>query len=748
MTTPGAENPFTYTDDSVIAKVSIDVPSQALTDITKLSEAMASMRTQLDAVAEAQAKWLGFLQQMSEATDDTSEAIKRQITQLERQSYLQGEGYGGRSGATAGGGGAGGYSTAAPAGYTPAWAPGTPGMGMGGGPGAGISPAAAAEKMEAIESRDPELGASMDSARGRAVNPATLGIVGAGVAHVMGKMKGGVGGRGDDKRDAARTPQGTSTGRNSSGAPNGDQGGVPEGSEDPASDAEPHESASRMQRVSYYLAKGQEIANEMDGGKGGRLASIAKGLGKASSIVGGVANGGSVTGAAKGLWGMLPGGVKAAGIAGAGLMAFNAAQNIGERVTEYQQLGSVQGGDWQTGMKYEAQARIMALNPFITTQQARQAMQMALKEGFRGDNYDTVQDFMIQNFKELGISMGQSMDIMKSQVKGMSEGDDMSGAGKDLEQTINTMKELSAEGGLSLPERINQLQDISEKMSDMGFSRENINRTALGLQEGYGDSMALRGEMGRIGGDVLANDSLITLAGMKAGITGSLPDATRVRLDEAGYDGDEIIEGAASMIAGYVNGFPKKIDRIANFKALMGQYGVPLTMPQAEDLYNKVTGEEKPTVKANRTIERQGKTQTGGGLASSGSGSASSSPMDSNWTRAHGNYSPSDNASGVSEDFDDAGRSAGNFAPSGNRPAPLPSVGSPPPSFSSNGTVTGTVTITVDQQGHVTAPASIQLTGQQQAALAGYGASQLNNAPPGDPNYDHSYRTFPSPGGA
>lgn len=757
MTTPSDGGSFEYTDDSVIAKVSVDVPSQAITDINQLSEAMAAMREQLAAVADAQGQWLGFLQQMPQSIGATNDAIKEQITLLERQAYAQGEA-GGRGGAfTSGPGGAGGaspgsYSTAAPAGYAQPWQQGVT-------PGTGInipSPEQIAERSERIRAEDPALQANIESARGTAVNPALIGGISLGVNAVARKF-----GRGD-KSSGGNKPQQDSN-RTADGPPDPTMGGAPIESQNQNTPGDPSVDDTDESKKQTLLA---QLANDFKGGKNGRAMKmmgtvfnaaggyLSSRAGQTTGGGGAPGTGGSPTGSGMlgglmGMVGKLSPGAKAAGALGLGIAGFNAAQNIGEKVTEFQQLGSVQGGDFATGMKYEAQARLLALNPFITTQQARQAMQMALKEGFRGDNYDTVQDFMISNFKELGISMGQSMEIMKTQVKGMSEGDDMSGAGSDLKKTINTMKELSAEGGSSLPERINQLQEITEKMTGMGFSKENINRTALGLQEGYGDSMALRDSMSRIGGEVLSNDALITLAGQKAGITGSLPAATRVKLDKAGYDGDEIIEAAASMVAGYVSGFPDKVDRVANFMSLMGQYGVDLDFPEAEALYDKVTGEEKPTAKANRVVARQGKTETGGGLGSRGGNTQSSSPDDANWNKAHGNYSPSENAEGVANSFEGAGRGVASFAPSGNAASPLPQNAAQAGSsvITSNGTVTGTVTITVDSQGRVTAPPVINLTGQQKAAYSGYGGSQLNNPSPGDPNYYHAYNAFSTPGG-
>lgn len=750
MTTPNeGGGQFSYTDDSVIAKVSIDVPSQALTDITKLSEAMGAMRAQLDAVADAQEKWLGFLNQMSSATNDTNEAIKSQITLLERQNYLQGEGMGGRSGGMSGAGGAGGYSTAAPAGYgNGPWAPGTPGLGMG--YPAPMNPGQIAERVERAAGEDPAIVPNMESARGGgAVNPALLGAVGAAVARKFGMGR---------KAPGSQAPQPGNGERDSSAPPDHDKGGVPSTSDPQDTPTEPNDNEDDDTKRENLV---HQLLNELRGGKGGRAAGVAKVLAGAAArraIFGGGGGGGAGgAGGSGGLLGMAknlitsPAG-KTAGALGLGALAFNKAQDLGEKYTEFQQLGSVQGGDAMTGMKYEAQARIMALNPFITTQQARQAMQMALKEGFRGDNYDTVQDFMIQNFKDLGISMGQSMEIMKAQVKGLGESDDMSGPAGELTKTINTMKELSAEGGLSLPERINQLEEMSKELSAQGFSGDAINRAALATQEGMGDSMALRESAGRITTQTTGSSMLMTLAAQRMGVTGVLPNALPAAMERAGMDPDEIRDLAASQIAGYVTGYPDPLNRIAAFQTLMGQYGVDLTWPEAEALYEKVSGGgELPSQKGNRVVERQGKTQTAAGsMSSAGKGRATSSdPKDENWTKAHSGYAPSENAAGVADDFAGAGRSAGNFAPSGNAAAPLPQSGSSmsPQYITSQGVVTGEVRITVDQAGRVTAPPVIQLTGQQKAANAGYSSAQLNNAAPGDPNYNHSYNTFPSAGG-
>jgi hypothetical protein len=627
------------------------------------------------------------------------------------------------------------------------------------GGGGSANRAEVSERAASIAQENPGLESNMQSARGGAVNPATAAAVGAGATALAQKF-----GRG--RKDIGNSsPQKTGGDRNSSAPPGPD--GAPITSENQNTPGDPNVNETDDVKRDNLVT---QVLNEFKGGKDGRAMRIGglllsaagrqifdKGNGSGGPADPNGAAAGSSGGSSSGLFGGIgglgglakniiksPAGM-AAGTLGLGALAFNKVQDVGERITDFQQLGSVQGGDAMTGMKYEAQARIMALNPFITTQQARQAMQMALKEGFRGDNYDTVQDFMVQNFKELGVSMGQSMDLMKSQVKGLSEGDSTAGVKKNLDQTLNTLKELSAEGGLSFPERVNQMQEMSSELSAQGFGPDAINRAVIGTQEGLGDSMALRESAGRITTQTTGSNMLMTLAAQKAGVTGILPNALPAALERAGLDPDEIRDSAAAQIAGYVSGYGDPLNRIAAFQTLMGQYGVDLTFPEAEALYNKVSGGKAlPSQDANRKVARQGQTQTSGG-SFAGRGverNTSSNPADSDWTKNHPNYSPSENAAGVSENFDAAGRGS-NFAGTGRPPVAPPTTPQPGSVINSSGLVSGTVTITVDQQGRVTAPPTIQLTGSQKAALAGYGSAQLNNASPGE---SYANRSFPGGG--
>lgn len=738
MTTPGSENTgFEYTDDSVIARVAFDIPNQGIGDIKQLSDAMDGLQTRLIEISRAQGDWVDYIKQIPTITEAANDALEAHITRLERISYLQSQTPSvGGGGAGYGGPGGGGYSTAAPAGYVNPWGAGTPGLGMGGEGGMAGGGGGASEKVRQIAAENPGLMENMESARGGAVNPAILAATTAGITTAIGRGKAIFG---------AKNPQPGHGERDSATPPDPEDGGAPKSSSNKDTDGEPSEDAPMIQRVESLV---NSILNEGESGKNGRLRNIAGAIGGMAARK--VFSGAKGTLKDKAMDFIKSPPAMVGGALGLGALGFNAVQNVGEKITEFQQLGSVQGGDWQTGMKYEAQARILALNPFITTQQARQAMQMALKEGFRGDNYDTVQDFMIQNFKELGISMGESMQLMKSQAVGMSEGDDRKAITKDMEQTLNTMKELSAEGGASFPERARQYRDLSEALAGDGVSPESISRAALGLQEGYGDSMALRDSITGIAANANKNTMFNTIVARELGITGMLPGALQPAINQM-VDPDEALEIGARVIARQVSGHPNPMNRIANFMAIMNdRYGQNLSWEESEALYNKVTGGESPVTRANNRVARQGKTETGGGSmrAPSPNQTRSSNPADADWNSRHGNYQASENASGVAGSYDGAGRGSANFAPSGNAAPPLPQAGSPiPATLTSSGTVTGNVTITVDQAGRVSAPSVIQLTGTQQAAYAGFSSAQVNNPSPGDPNYRHAFKYFPAPGG-
>ena len=207
-----------------------------------------------------------------------------------------------------------------------------------------------------------------------------------------------------------------------------------------------------------------------------------------------------------------------------------------------------------------------------------------------------------------------------------------------------------------------------------------------------------------------------------------------------------------------VSGIPGYEDKIAAFMRLMNQESPrPLSYEEAESLYKKVTGKKAPSEIAAEKVTQQGtqkNKQTNwnpisyiGDVLSPTLNARSLTdfkniPGDT-LDAIRGLHPASENAERAAAMFGGNDRPSNPFSPSGQNGKNLPTNSSQvPPKVDTSGTVSGTVTITVDQSGRVSAPPSIQLTGVQKSALAGFGSSQVNNPSPGDPDYFNSSDPF------
>ena len=80
-------------------------------------------------------------------------------------------------------------------------------------------------------------------------------------------------------------------------------------------------------------------------------------------------------------------------------------------------------------------------------------MQMALSAGFKGGEYDTIQDYMLSNFKDLGVQFATSMDYAKAAIYGGSAPGEAASQSTAL---LKSMSHLSSQGGAAFPQRQEQ----------------------------------------------------------------------------------------------------------------------------------------------------------------------------------------------------------------------------------------------------------------------------------------------------
>ena len=854
MTTGGD---FSYTEDSVVAKVSVDIDATSVTSVNQLTHAMSALRTEQEANARAMNSWVSYLNEIPAISERTNQAYRESITLMERMAYISSEISGGPTSnvgptAVAGPGDQPSYSTAAAPGYVSPWDPKAAGTGSGtGNPYYGF--------IQAMAGQDPRMFANMMAARGIPVNPAQMGMVGGAAAGDWGA--GGIGGTGGGEGHGASapgslSPQKTQHARAAAAPPDPTQSGSPTTSELQHTPGEPHADAPGWQRsinevglqakqvmdegrlggppeaaahhVTDFLDRGGEPTGEghkrsrsaddrfaqtpttppggegpadstqpssLDSNVGGDPAALAEMVANELRVsggrVGGIGGTQGVSDAMKALGSKAAGSIAsklgmsteslggaAAGLGSVGAVATGALalneviQRLGEKVTEYSQLGSVQGGGAAEGFGYEMQARITGLNPFITTEQARTVMQMALREGFRGGNFDTVQQFMIKNFKDMGLSFSDSMDFVKTTINAAGESTHTFGQNMaDLQKTMDTMKILTKEGGASLPTREEQLKNSMETLTALAVPPEIAHQIGPKFQESF-KSKLLQDKMPDQMNNALQNPLFLEQMALNKGMGGVLPEEVLPKMAESGID----IYGAAMDQLTYLANQSRQMsngdfDRGASiFRELMKDEGVTLDPVTARDLYRElisgrdIKGEankaladaanqrlhqKKPVTQtvvesmltqATGTVQdplQRGKDILGHAMKDEYSDVAKELPgfglsllpgtgyIKNLWNGLFGDSTHNQAAQ------DQADQNKKNTASGGDNAPQKP--------VQTEGTVTGNLTVTVLQNGQVQAPPTIQLTGQQKTANAGWGGAQLNNAPPGDPTYNHAY---------
>jgi hypothetical protein len=742
---------FDYTDDSVVAKISVDVPSSAVADIMEIKQATSGLRVELEAAARAQGSWADYLREIPQLAEQAAQAQRSLITALERTSYLQGQ-VGPQRGAPGQPGPAGQYSTAAPAGYINPFT-GQPGQGN-------IGQAQA--YMQNMAQQDPRLFANMQAQRGNAVNPAQLGLIGGTAVGGTGGVGGMGGGQGQGAAaPASSSPQASGSNRDSSAPPDPTQSGAPTTSEPQNAPADPHPDAPAWQSSAGSVRNGAaQVLNEVRAGQGSRagMMSLAmKGMSAAGNWASNNPDKLAKLGAmGKGLGG-LAGIAKGAGIAGlgvAGVMGINdMIQKWGATAQEYSNLGNQRGGGFAEGVDLESQAAMLSLNPSISDKDARRIVQAGLNSGLTGN---ALGDFNRRAEVQLK-DQNLDPDLFAEMNKQVTE------AGvtiKNFNAELSDMREFAKTGFTTNPERQQQMAQTSANLVALGGHGDALANATRDFTEGFADDPILgrNGAGNRIANQAVGSPMFQTMMGSATGNMGHLPDATIMRLSDQGN-----IEGgtdaAFQQLVKYAEGTAGDVyDKAAVFKMLLGQMGVNVSPQEALALYKKYTGggsiagdgkKRKAAVDAGR------KSDGGSGVADFFTGGGQDF-RDAIFKNA---LHPEQWREGLTEigafitnDKDNTYTARQNnkiqqqmtndtnslYAPQGRPPAP-PSASPSGQHVTTQGSVQGNVTITVDQQGKVSAPQSIQLTGQQKSAYMGYGSAQLNDPSPGDPTYYHAY---------
>lgn len=537
MTTGGG---IEHGDDFVAARLSIDVPTEGLASLRELTSEIERFRVNVESANRTGDNFTAYLKASAEAAEHATGAYQNLVAQLQRVSEVQQRISTGAP--VAGGGGLDPFAGVQ--------------HGRGGAIPTTVVPDASAQIAE-LNARDPRTYLNMQAARGNLQS----GDVGGGSSAEIRQAADQVA-----ARDQAATIQHQ---QNPPALP------TPRGGPD---------LAGLGGRIGQASGLAQQVMGEMQAG-GSMQGMLAAGANIASSA----AAAGGVNGAAA-----LSGLSRFAGPVGLGLTAamagYGLAQKGGEIVQGYANMGSVRGGGAMEGMGYEASIRAMAMNPFLTTEQSRQIIMGALTEGYSGQTFDSVTKFMASNLTDMNLSVSKSVELLRTNVN--EGGQSIAG----LASNLAVLKQASQTGAMSLPDTVANFESTSGALVKAGVGGPQAAQAATVAGQMWNDSQVLKGK----GGDLLAQmasspggqATAFALSGTPMP-AGALPGTLFARTGDGGLSATNGMLKRFAQIAHNAN--PRDaLNGAKMFQMLIGQTGMQLDFPQAQEMYLDLLSGKNP----------------------------------------------------------------------------------------------------------------------------------------------------------
>ena len=485
MTTPGGGFEYSSDGESVVAKLSIDIPQEGLQSLREMTTETNRYRVELEAANRMGKDFVEYLRQLPQIQAQVAQAQKEIVEQLQRTIDVQ------KQLLQPGGAGNGSYQTGT-AEIASAQSSRTP---------------TASDVASAFGNKDGRTllrTESVSSTRAglTAINPHEDAITQA------------------DSRAALRKAAQESQQAKS------DPGSKPKSP--PIDHEEKGVGYDELRsQISGSTGPLSAILNELQAGGGGGTASL---LSTLARTIGGAGEEGGLL-SSLGLGGAAgPIGVGLAD-AGAGMYGF---QKGGEIIEGYRQMGQMRGGGAGEGMGYEMAIRSMALNPFLSTDQARKIIQQGLSEGYTGKEFDTATQFVAQNLKDMNIDITTSFSLMK---KNILEGG-MTAPG--VQASLQDLASISAQGGYrSVPDLAAGYAGTSQALLAAGVPAAVADRTAKESAAMFNNDPILAGQGDPIAQAAVSNPELLYLGARLTGqqITpGSLPNTMAEQLPNGGRD--------------------------------------------------------------------------------------------------------------------------------------------------------------------------------------------------------------------
>lgn len=255
-----------------------------------------------------------------------------------------------------------------------------------------------------------------------------------------------------------------------------------------------------------------------------------------SGIMGQVSGGLKQLGTMGGEGGLLSSGAASTAVgaaAGLGVLyaGYEGYSKLANTQNEYSKLTG--GSSMMESQGYEMQARMMAIDPLLSTGQSRQIIQEALRQGFGGDKqFDNVTEFMADNMKKFGMSAKASVDLFKTAIVSAD------GSIGELNGSMNSLRATAREGGQSLEAMMSNFTASVTTLAGQGAGAATTS-AAQYITQAYSEykeleSVNLSGATSNVGfGSILAGqlgtnytDLYSTMSGLGESPTGGAQIAT------------------------------------------------------------------------------------------------------------------------------------------------------------------------------------------------------------------------------
>lgn len=140
------------------------------------------------------------------------------------------------------------------------------------------------------------------------------------------------------------------------------------------------------------------------------------------------------------------------------------------KAQEYTQLTG--GTSVAESMQYQAKARMMALSPFLSTDQANEIINTTLGSGADGREADTIMDFIAKNVEDGTLSAVESMEMYRTVVR------DAGGSTDSIAKSLESLRLTADEGDVSLEKMVNTMKTLTTEYASMGIAGEQPERLA------------------------------------------------------------------------------------------------------------------------------------------------------------------------------------------------------------------------------------------------------------------------------